>query len=805
MTRFSLLDDDASSDDESNQMMDESHDDITDTPEKHDIDVDPYLVGEEDGMDDAAVVSDIEVDKETEAAYFNLIEQVKMKGVESPAAEPNLFEREAEEEIFEDEGEISAADHYERIGRSPSRRTKAVSEEDYLWAASSHGGGGITSRLASKAFVGERRIPSSSDCYKIRQTFGVAWGPNGSFTFIKNGPGALTRCRPVLKSQEGPSIETSVNYLKTHMKSARKIPTSVDDRSPRFVLPPAIENSGDVSSHAALHKTLEAYAEQASSDKIGKLVFALLAALVDTEESVQKCEDEYGAGKHVMFNQRRREAVLRFLVNACKSTVDAEVQEAMANNDVCSAIYSSLTGGDLDRACKLAFDNGHEDLAICLSTFDVEGKLEMQRQVHLAATGSLNIQPEILRIYKLLTGNLKDEENRHRKGASNIDWMRRVIMRLLYSPPRRADFDISEVIASYMNDVESGLAPYPKPQYNGAPPGVECILYRLLRLTVSSHRASCLEVIEPSAITKCPHDYTLAFHIAAVISASMGIYSSQQDEEKILSGYVSQLVSAGHWEWALYACLCSLNPDTLESSSTDWKRQKAKELVLQNFNMQDPNANRLQKFLLEDVGVPKEWLSEALATRCASSGDPFEFIQHLSMFDPSKAASVVEQVIVPNLLFMNGVNLEKAIALLDAFTKVSPLSSALLNLIGLTDDINSMAVSPREVSPELLSEMFQVCREIEQILLSRRAETSNMKDPSSMKFYSAYFDIIPASAMFSEALERLSFLRLLLKAIEKGIPISSEISKKKLKSQLAFMTMDVGENFQSPNIIRGLR
>lgn len=797
------LDDDTDEEESSSHMQ-------QNTPEKHDIDVDPWQ-GDEDGMDDAAVVSDIEMEKDSvqavlkdsEAAYYALFQQPRPMAVESPA-----------ELLFEDK----VLDTFEEEGEEPEEdeggtRFGNVAKENYQEASRVHAGSGICSRLASKAFAGERRPPSSTDCYKMLRTFGVTWSPNGSFVKVDNGSGNLVRCRPVFNEEAGTS-DISGKYLATHNSHATKIPTSVDDRSPRFVLPMAMGNTGDSSSHSMLRKALDDYSESASrgNSSIGSLVFALLACLVDNPESVERSEfdlsDQGRTGTmRFLFSARRKEATLRFLVNACKESVHADVQAARAQNDSYGAIFVALTGGDLAKACEVAAEIGKEDLAACISAFDVEGNEDIVEQLRLALDNPNNIPEKLMRIYNVLSGDLKHEEKLFSAGKSSLDWMRRLIMHLLFCNPKRPDSDISEVLVAYDENVRSGVAPFPKPHYHGPSDGIESVLYRLLRLTETPQKISCIEAIDPVACSKSRHDFNLSFHLASVLSSAMGICPSPEEEERLIFGYAAQLLACRRWEWAVYICLCSLSRDALDSSSTDWKRRKAKELVLQNFNMEDPDSGLKRTFLVEKVGIPKEWLHEALATRCANDpgGDPFDYITHLASFSPPQASAVVDEVIVPNLLFMNRIAREKALGVLDLFQEeLSPLSAAILNLFELTNDVSEIIAAPGENASEQLREMFEVCQEIDRTLSSCREKDFKTNHATTRSLPS--FEVIPVSAMLHEAFEHLELLRLQLKAIEKGIHIDVDVARKKLKSQLAFLTMDeYNEAFQGPNIVRGLR
>jgi len=69
------------------------------------------------------------------------------------------------------------------------------------------------------------------------------------------------------------------------------------------------------------------------------------------------------------------------------------------------------------------------------------------------------------------------------------------------------------------------------------------------------------------------------------------------------------------------------------------------------------------------------------------------------------------------------------------------------------------------------------------------------------------FDIIPVSAMLSEALEHVLLLRVQLKAFESGVVVTGGMSKSRL-SALAFLAVDGNLNDKlgsTASMIRGLR
>lgn len=752
---------------------------------------------EELGMDDAAVVSDTEMEKdggdvlrEAEAAYASIFDTVNSPRA-SPPKDIEMEEvDEEEEEEFED-GEVNVTTDESFVGRVP------ITKEEYKLAASGHANSGICSRIASKVFAGERRAPTSIDYgARLGRSFRVAWSPDGSFVKI-GGARSFTKiqkCRPVFSD---PAADDG-GYLDIHRANSRKLATSVDDGSSRFVLPVAIGNiDGDSSSHERIRQTISTYASKGS--EVGNQAFSLLTCFVDSEESVDILEPMASRlspeTKDSQFQERRKEAVVRFLVQACCSSVKADVQAAIARSDPHGAVLAALTGGDLSLACQLAFENGLDELATCIAAFDADGSSD------ILASSNTKGSPELLPIYRLLGGDVR--------ATADLDWMRALLVRLLYVQPQRENHDLPQVLQAF-NEELGKTAPFPVPAYaRGMQSTAQSILYRLLLLAELPQTTSLVDIINPSGASQYKHDFTLAFHLASCVSALCVAGSMSSDEEAhLIDGYCAQLCASGRWEWAVYICLCSLNPNpgTASSSSTDWKRSKAKDLVLRNFHLKDPQSAPKRRFLERDVGVPKEWLFEALALRQVRRGDPFEYIGNLAAFSPARAAAVVDEVILPNLLFMSNSDLRKSLTLLESFQgELSPLSMAMLNLFELSKDLKAVMSAPHDEALEHLPAFAEDLQEIETTLTAHRSEWEKMKDGIGTKFC-APFEIIPISAMLYEASERCVFLRLQLKAIEMDIAVNAAVLDKNLTTVLAFHSLDgYSKDVVTAEVMRALR
>jgi Nuclear protein 96/Nucleoporin autopeptidase len=765
-SRYGLDDDDSDGDEEFGSPQG--------TPSKHEFE----HVGAWRDEEDAAVVSDVEMVEESYTALSIAVKTYK-KAASKEIKMDIEAERPSEDDAFFDEGYAPSWD-------DDPAKTAFTTDDDFEWAATQHTNTGICQRIANKTFSSERRIPKNLE-YGLRlgRSFRVCWSPDGSF--LKLGPGGtkLQRFRPVFLDPMAPGSEC-VKYLENHKLNSEKVPTSVDDGSPRMFLPLSLGNAGNKASHAALYRTLSAFAGE-GEDKAN--AFALLASLID----------ESHRGSTPGLDARRKKALTGFLVDACQPSTNADILLAKSQNNAYAAVYAALTGGNLREACDVAVDIGQENLAACITTYDVEGNADLKDQVRRAA-GKPNIPESLLEIYQLLSGDIRC--------SPELGWMRCFLVRLLYDSPQRTDRDIGKVLESFIRDLKETKVPFPSPSHLKGQSGVESILFRLIRLAASPQAVSCSEIIDPIGVSRFQHDFALSFHLASSLaSAGMCAPLSLYDEEQLINSYGAQLVSAGKWEWAVYVSLCCLNPEMLDSSSTDWKKTKAKELILQNYRLEDPRAEE-RRTLLEGIGVPKAWFSEAVANRQAGKGDPFETIRNMVAFSPARAVAALEESVVPNILFMSSEDADRCLALLNSFPdgELSPLATAVVNMLALSKELDELSRAPREEVLQRVPEMAEILEEIENTFHAEQSKNENVKGTPMLRFLPSSYPSFPLSSMLSEANATCVFLRLKLKAHEMGIDVGNNASHRGLTALLAFHAIDgYNEKFSYANVVRGLR
>lgn len=363
------------------------------------------------------------------------------------------------------------------------------------------------------------------------------------------------------------------------------------------------------------------------------------------------------------------------------------------------------------------------------------------------------------------------EEDIYRKKYSPYDWRRRLAMSLVYDRPEQNP-NIASIISAYEEKVKNGVAPYPQPQYlqGTSTREIHCVLYRLLRLGEFGPEASLTQTIDPLGYCDSAHDYSLAFHLASAISA-MECSSPVTPIEmcSLIDSYTAQLLANGNWEWAVYVSLCSFLPLDANTLSV----QRAKKLVLQNYTGITTKSKSCRGFL-ESVGVPSQWLEEAIALRCAIGGDSHGHLCHMAQVSGENVTTTLEKTLVPNMLFMNMEELEQALKLLEVFAvEDNSLAFAVYNFFQLHQSISALDGASRGDIESAIPSLSEACRSIEQVLISYKSEGKTTRE-SSLCLTPV---VVPLASFLAEAISQISLFKLQLTALQSEIQISSSVSQ----------------------------
>ena len=651
-----------------------------------------------------------------------------------------------------------------------SPKSRFTPSDDDLATASATAG--ICSSIANEAGIkGSSNIDFG---FRMGRSFRCGWSPDGSLLLLKPG-GKLVRKRPKFSD----SGDDKVKLLEKHQAHSNKV--KVDGKCSQFTLP------SRKTSPNQLQTTLKAYSEDGdemtfdseTDVSISKQAFSLIKCLLETNETSTNDQlmalGDTGEDTDTL-EERRVYSVLRWLVNSCSKEVDVEILEAKRGGRNYEALLAAASSGDIEKTCIMAQEIGHLQLATMLAS-GPEGRADTLKAIlSWKESGTVaNLPQELTRIYFLIAGDSKMEEKIYRQNNSSFDWRRRLAMQLTYTTPKSKQ-SLGSIIREYEENLARGVAPYPQPQYlsGGSREEIQCLLYRLLKMGKHKLEMSLREVIDPIGHTNVVHDFSLSFHLAAAISAlGCSVPLTPIEEQNLIDGYIAQLVTSGHWQWAVYVSLCLLESSTANDAA--FKKQRAKSLVTRNYGEDVYDAEGRRSFL-ESIGVPPEWFEEALALRCSANGDAYGYLNHMVKVSTEETCVTLEQILIPNMLFMNKDKLAGARRILEVFSvDEGTLVFAVFNFFQIYENILLLEGASRAEIDSALPDLLETCESVEKVFAAYRSGEEKLQGPALRMIPDT--NMVPMASFLAEGLSQVSLFKLQLRALQSGISLSSTASQ----------------------------
>lgn len=717
---------------------------------------------------DVAVVQDVDMidlntpDDLSNNAYAAMFLSSPAQPVEIPPGD-DVKPVSEEDQRFPDDGAAAS-----RIGLQPV----LLAPENGI-----SGGTSICSRIARKVGI---KSSNHDHGFRMGRSFRVAWRPDGSFLQVGNG-NCLVQRRPVF-SADGSDTKCSSRLLTVHKEHSKKVDSLTPTKCPTFEFPQCGDEDGQARLLAAVEGlvgTPEAHTvlDDTSDDYLIKMAFALVVTLLKLRQSptdaLMLVDGSLNAGATSNQAQLMMNSFSQWVQGSCSIEMNRDVRAALGQSDIHKAIFIALAAGDIMKASSVASQNGHLQLATMIAAGSgCAGLLHKQVQIWHESGASKYFAPGLLRVYTLLSGNLSLEKRMFRQGDTAVDWLRWLGLLNKYGVDGATLQSFDQLVTTYDELVAAGDAPRPQSPSSAASLGAENLLYSLIRLGDSiiegkTHAGvSIASVVKPSTHATSEHDLAAAFSLAAVLSA-LGCCSSlsELEESRLIQGYAAQLISGGRWELAVFVLLSRLG-----TASPEWRVSEAKRVVLQNFG----NGMDTKEAYLRDVlGVPKDWLEEALAARCGIGGDVLGLISHLSKASPDQAREAAEDHLVPALLFRHDKDTAESLEVLKLLTTdANSLAGLVLQMYALSDDILELSDADQDRRktdiPGLVVQVDNIQRE-----LSRRksAATNVLARQTQCP--------IPMASFLSEALSSLKLMKLQLQTLEAGGSIWDDLHRNK--------------------------
>jgi nuclear pore complex protein Nup98-Nup96 len=648
----------------------------------------------------------------------------------------------------------------------------------------------FSAKLAKSKSINTSKSSSTDFGLRMGRSFRVGWSPDGSFFSVgKNG--VLVRSKPKLEKM---NVDRELKLLNTHRSYVQK--TKAEDNCPLLSL------SSKTAGKNRIKDTLESYSAAVNdvggaASSISDSAYSLLQVLNESKTAKESKSSQimtFGSPnkpKDHMIDDQSLLSITRWFINSCREEVGNEIFHARAAHNKYKALLSAVSGGDLSTAAKIAEEENLQQLSILLASSPEGRKDVFQEILAWRKTGNArSIPDELSRTYRLIAGDLGMEEEiykQSRKGNNTFDWRRRMVMKLMFSKSEKACKSLASAVSQYEADVSKGIAPFPSSHYSYD--GVESTLFRLLRLGTQAQmpnsELSLSNVVDPLGYTNDPNNFSLSFHLVSCITSVYEYPSlSAVEEYTLLDGYAFQLQSLGLWEWAVYVFLCVLC-DTTQTTTSMWRIQHAKSVVLQNYD-DDDDKNANKRNFLEQLGVPSHWFEEAACYRSFTRGDTFGYIQHSIGLDPEKATNVLERTLVPNILFIPSEKRDSVLELFDILsekTEHQSLVYAVSTFFAICQDIEDLEKSPREEIEAMVPDLMETCEEIQQIFSSYKASEEKLANEGLDMVPENY--LVPLGSFLAEALHQTSHFKLQLWSLKEGMGISNTASQmlKLLRSQ----------------------
>lgn len=314
-----------------------------------------------------------------------------------------------------------------------------------------------------------------------------------------------------------------------------------------------------------------------------------------------------------------------------------------------------LTGRQLDTATEIAASRGDVRLAILLSQAggSMLNRSDVAQQLGMWKINGLDfnyIEEDRLKVYELLAGNVQ--------GAlldSPLDWKRYLGLIMWYQLSPDTSLDI--LIHSYYQLLGEGKVPNPVPVYIDEGPLEEAlqwspgdrfdISFYLMLLHANQDEKFGLLKTMFSAFSSSydPLDYHMIWHQRSILEA-IGAFSTNDLHVLDLS-FVHQLLCLGKCHWAIYVILHMQHVD-----DAPYIHEKLIREVLSQY-CEIWSKDEAQRQYIEELGIPAEWIHEALALYHEYYGDRQGALENYIQCGNWKKAHTIFMTSVAHSLFLS--------------------------------------------------------------------------------------------------------------------------------------------------------
>ncbi|KAL1205558.1 Nuclear pore complex protein NUP96 [Cardamine amara subsp. amara] len=316
-------------------------------------------------------------------------------------------------------------------------------------------------------------------------------------------------------------------------------------------------------------------------------------------------------------------------------------------------LFFLLTGRELDSAVELAISNGDVRLACLLSQAggSTVNRNDILQQLDLWRRNGMDfnyIEKERMKLYELLAGNIHDALQ-----DFTIDWKRFLGLLMWHHLPPNSSLTL--IFRSYQQLLDQEKAPWPVPIYIDEGPAdgfvsnnkhSDLLYYLMLLHSKEEEEIGFLKTMFSSfSSTDDPLDYHMIWHHRGILEA-VGAFTSD-DLHALDMGFVAQLLSQGLCHWAIYVVLHIPFREDHPYLHVIVIRE-----ILFQFCETWSSVDSQRQFI-KDLGVPSEWMHEALAVYYNYHGDFIKALDHFIECANWQRAHSIFMMSVAHSLFLS--------------------------------------------------------------------------------------------------------------------------------------------------------
>ncbi|CAM8961072.1 unnamed protein product [Rhodiola kirilowii] len=436
----------------------------------------------------------------------------------------------------------------------------------------------------------------------------------------------------------------------------------------------------------------------------------------------------------------RRAKFSFWLQESIHDNVENDVSMLDASNYL-ENIFLLLTGRQLDKAVELAASKGDARLACLLSQAggSMSNRSDVAEQIVLWRKNGLDfslIENDRMRLYKLLAGDIHGSV-----GDKKLDWKRFLGLLMWYQLPPETPLPV--VFSSYQNLLDDGDAPHPFPVYIDEPIDGTVIFptkhfdlsyyLMLLHANEGSGFGFLKSMFSAFSSTNDPLDHHMIWHQRAVLEA-IGAYS-MDDLQNLDMGLVSQLLCLGQCHWAIYVVLHMPYVPDYPCLHANLIR----EILFQY--CESLNSNHSQRQFIEELGIPVEWIHEAMAVYYNYYGHSSEALENYLACKKWQKAHSIFMTSVAHTLYLSGEH------------------SKMLKLASIMED-NKCEIESWELGAGIYISFYHIKRSLQENNNMNQLDSLENKNNACKKFFSCLHDSLAVwgSRMLLDG--RVAYLRM---------------------------------------------